>query len=140
MGILSNNKNFQRVLEFPDNRLMIELCGQLDYNLSKIEHEISVQILRKGNVFEISGYESDCRLAVTVLQSLYSQLEAGKVLESGDIDAAIRMPDEFFEFDIQNNLGKKNLRLIQNIFLKSLPEKRRCCPEQRCRNNMQKVC
>ena len=128
MGILSNNKNFQRVLEFPDNRLMIELCGQLDYNLSKIEHEISVQILRKGNVFEISGDESDCRLAVTVLQSLYSQLEAGKVLESGDIDAAIRMPDEFFEFDIQNNLGKKKSTTNSKYFFEIVTRKKTVLP------------
>ena len=128
MGILSNNKNFQRVLEFPDNRLMRELCGQLDYNLSKIEHEISVQILRKGNVFEISGDESDCRLAVTVLKSLYSQLEAGKVLESGDIDAAIRMPDEFFEFDIQNNLGKKKSTNNSKYFFEIVTRKKTVLP------------
>ena len=79
---------------------MIDLCGQLDSNLSKIEHEIPVHILRRGNLFEISGEENECRLTATVLQSLYSQLESGKVLEPGDIDATIRMPNEFFESDL----------------------------------------
>ena len=91
MGIQSYNKKFQRVVEFPDNRVMIDLCGQFDCNLSKIEHEISVQVLRRGNIFEISGDQENCRLAVTVLQSLYSQIASGKVLETGDIDATIRI-------------------------------------------------
>ena len=108
MVILSNSKNFQRIIEFPDNRLMIDLCGQLDSNLSKIEHEISVQIHRRGNLFEISGDQDDCGLATMVLQSLYSQLESGKCLEPGDIDATIRMPSEFFESDFRKNVNDNN--------------------------------
>lgn len=95
--MLPNSKNFQKMLQFPDNRLMIELCGELDSNLSKIEHEISVQILRRGNIFEISGEQSDCHLAASILQSFYSQLESGKNFEVGDIEAAIRMPQEFLK-------------------------------------------
>ena len=79
MGLVSNSKNFQRVLEFPDNRLMIDLCGQLDCNLARIENEIRVQILRRGNLFEISGGKEDCESAATILQSLYTQLESGNV-------------------------------------------------------------
>ena len=93
---------------------MIDLCGQLDSNLSKIEHEIPVHILRRGNLFEISGEENECRLAATVLQSLYSQLESGKVLEPGDIDATIRMPNEFFDSDlIKDSRLDRNTKLAQ---------------------------
>ena len=118
MGIVSNNKNFQRVLEFPDNRLMIDLCGQLDSNLSKIENEIPVQIVRRGNLFEISGIKEDCQSAATVLESLYSQIESGKSLEPGDIDATIRMPGEFFETDQKKGINKELSREIYEIVTK----------------------
>tara|TARA_Y200000002_G_scaffold152306_1_gene125910 strand:+ start:1102 stop:2103 length:1002 start_codon:yes stop_codon:yes gene_type:complete len=104
MRILSTSKNFSKTIEFPDNRVMIDLCGQLDLNLAKIEHEISVQILRRGNVFEISGDLDSCRLAEEVLQNLYSRLKSGKLLEPGDIDAIINMPEEIFEPDSKINL------------------------------------
>ena len=96
---------------------MIDLCGQLDSNLSKIEHEISVQIHRRGNLFEISGDQDDCGLATMVLQSLYSQLESGKCLEPGDIDATIRMPSEFFESDFRKNVnGNNHIKPSNSLF------------------------
>ena len=103
--MLPNSKGFQKLVEFPDNRLMIELCGELDCNLSKIEHEISVQIIRRGNLFEISGERVDCHSAATVLESLYSQLESGKTLEFGDIEAVIRMPEEFLHKNVTKARG-----------------------------------
>ena len=108
MRIVTNSKSFRKILEFSNNRLMIDLCGQLDSNLSKIEHEIKVQILRKGNVFEISGERDDCQLATTVLQCLYSRLESGKSLEAGDIDAVIRMPNDFLDLELGKNFQKNN--------------------------------
>ncbi|MEJ2035870.1 MAG: phosphate starvation-inducible protein PhoH, partial [Maritimibacter sp.] len=43
------------LLEFSDNRLLIDLCGQFDRNLAQIEHQLSVQILRRGNQLAIHG-------------------------------------------------------------------------------------
>ena len=110
MSIIPDSKPFNKTIEFPDNRLMIDLCGQLDCNLSRVEHEMSVQILRFGNVLDVSGEKEDCLLAVEALQSLYCQLESGKSLEFGDIDATIRMPGEFFELPVNSALAdeKKN--------------------------------
>ncbi len=93
----TNNCPKQKILEFPDNRLMIDLCGQLDANISKIENEINVVIVRTGNRLEISGREDSCKYASAVLQSLYSSLEMGTNLEPGDIDSAIRMPNGLFK-------------------------------------------
>ena len=92
-----NNRLTQKILEFPDNRLMIDLCGQLDANISKIENEINVVIVRTGNRLDISGKEDSCKYASAVLQNLYSSLEMGINLEPGDIDSAIRMPEGLFE-------------------------------------------
>ena len=77
------------LLEFPDNRLLIELCGEFDRNISQIEHLLSVHILRRGNQLAVLG---DAREeAVTVLNWLYARLEAGRGVEPGDIDAAVRL-------------------------------------------------
>jgi phosphate starvation-inducible PhoH-like protein len=77
------------LLEFPDNRLLIELCGEFDRNLAQIEHLLSVHLLRRGNVIAVVG---DAREeAAEVLQGLYARLEAGRGVEPGDIDAAVRL-------------------------------------------------
>jgi len=77
------------LLEFPDNRLLIELCGEFDRNLAQIEHLMSVHILRRGNELALLG---DAREeAGEVLRKLYARLEAGRGIEPGDIDAAVRL-------------------------------------------------
>ena len=79
----------ERLLEFPDNRLLIELCGEFDRNLAQIEHLLSVHILRRGNELALLGEARE--EAATVLERLYARLEAGKTVEPGDIDAMVRL-------------------------------------------------
>ena len=79
------------LIEFPDNRLLIDLCGEYDRNLADIEQKTGVQIMRRGNQISIMGHEAAQKLAARVLQSLYVRLEAGRALESGDIDRELRM-------------------------------------------------
>ena len=43
------------LVEFPDNRLLIDLCGEYDKNLADLEQRLSVQILRRGNQLAILG-------------------------------------------------------------------------------------
>ena len=86
---LAGSESPERTLEFPDNRLLIELCGEFDRNLAQIEHLLSVHILRRGNALAVLGEARD--RAVEVLQSLYDRVEAGKSLEPGDIDAVVRL-------------------------------------------------
>ncbi|MEL6684029.1 MAG: PhoH family protein [Pseudomonadota bacterium] len=81
-------------LEFPDNFLLIDLCGEYDRNLTTIEDKLGVQILRRGNQLAVIG-EADARLEATqVLGALYSRLEAGRTLEPGDLDRELRMGAE----------------------------------------------
>jgi phosphate starvation-inducible protein PhoH and related proteins len=77
------------LLQFPDNRLLIELCGEFDRNLAQIEHLLSVHIVRRGNELALLG-EARAE-AATVLQRLYARLESGRNVEPGDIDAMVRM-------------------------------------------------
>ncbi|WP_322893894.1 MULTISPECIES: PhoH family protein [unclassified Yoonia] len=81
----------EAVLEFPDNRLLIDLCGEYDRNLSTIEDKLSVQILRRGNRLAVIGEEGPRQDALEVLRSLYSRLEAGRSVEAGDLDRELRM-------------------------------------------------
>ncbi|MCC5989644.1 MAG: PhoH family protein [Pararhodobacter sp.] len=78
-------------VEFPDNRLMIDLCGAHDAHLTRIEAAYSVQILRRGNELHVIGPPEDRARALDVLGSLYERLAEGRGLEAGDVDGAIRM-------------------------------------------------
>ena len=78
-------------LEFPDNRLLIELFGEFNRNLVQIEEALSVQIVHQGNQLAVFGEAGAIGRAAEVLQALYERLEAGRELTAGDIDAEIRM-------------------------------------------------
>ncbi len=92
MPPLNDPKGLAEVLiEFPDNRLLIDLCGEYDRNLAEIEQKLGIQILRRGNQLALIGEEAAQTEAVDVLQSLYGRLEAGRDLEQGDIDRELRM-------------------------------------------------
>ena len=79
------------LIEFPDNRLLIDLCGEYDRNLADIEQKTGVQIVRRGNQLAIMGDNSAQDQTAKILQALYTRLEAGRDLESGDIDREFRM-------------------------------------------------
>jgi len=79
----------ETLLEFPDNRLLIDLCGEFDRNLAQIEQVLGVQIVRRGNQLAVMGEAAD--KAATVLEALYVRLEGGRSVEMADIEAEIRM-------------------------------------------------
>nr|WP_225028565.1 PhoH family protein [Xinfangfangia pollutisoli] len=81
----------ETILEFPDNRLLIELCGEFDRNLAQIEHQLGVHILRRGNRLAVIGEKSGRDQAAAVLRSLYAKLEGGRNVAAGDVDGALRM-------------------------------------------------
>ncbi|WP_424968526.1 MULTISPECIES: PhoH family protein [unclassified Dinoroseobacter] len=86
----------ERLIEFPDNRVLIDLCGEYDRNLAQIEHQLSVQILRRGNQLAVFGEADAQTKAESVLHALYQRVESGKSSEPGDIDGLIRLgiPEE----------------------------------------------
>ena len=81
----------EKRLEFPDNRLLIDLFGEFNRNLTHIESRLGVQIVHQGNQLAIFGEESAQAKAGEVLTALYQRLEAGREITPGDIDAEIRM-------------------------------------------------
>ncbi len=81
----------EQVLEFPDNFLLIDLCGEHDRHLAAIEEKLGVQILRRGNMVSVIGEAGAGKVAAAVLQALYSRLESGRSVEAGDVDRELRM-------------------------------------------------
>ncbi len=81
----------ETLLEFPDNRLLIELCGEFDRNLAQIEHQMGVHVLRRGNRLAVIGDRDEREQAAAVMRGLYARLEAGRAIVAGDIDGAIRL-------------------------------------------------
>ena len=79
------------LIEFPDNRLLIDLCGEYDRNLASIEQKTGVQIVRRGNQLAIMGEAAAQKQTADVLQALYDRLEGGRDLDSSDIDRELRL-------------------------------------------------
>jgi phosphate starvation-inducible PhoH-like protein len=82
MGFLESSDT----LRFSSNKLLIELCGQLDINLSKIENWAGVQIVRRGNALSIYGDKVDCDRSKKLISDLYLDLESGKTLDEREMD------------------------------------------------------
>ena len=76
-------------LEFADNRLLVDLCGEYDRNLTQVESQLGVQIVRRGNQLAVMGKAR--AEAGEVLQAMYQMLTEGRPLEHGDIAALIRL-------------------------------------------------
>jgi len=81
----------ETLLEFPDNRLLIDLCGPHDSNLAHIENRLGIQIMRRGNQLVIMAQPDQQHQAQELLQGLYAKLESGRTVDLGAIDGDIRM-------------------------------------------------
>lgn len=78
------------VLEFPDNRLLIELCGAHDAHLVRVEKATGAVIARRGNRLTVHGDPEPRLRAAEALNALWRRLEDGRGVEAADVDAALR--------------------------------------------------
>jgi len=92
----------ESLIEFPDNRLLIDLCGAYDQHLAAIEKALDVQIIRRGNQLAILGSAAGLDEVTEILKALYQRLEAGRTIEPGDIDRELRM-----QGDGENGVDRK---------------------------------
>jgi phosphate starvation-inducible PhoH-like protein len=76
-------------LEFPNNSILVELCGIGDMNIHVLEDKLGIQISRRGNIFSFSGNKKARADAVIVLSTLYNNLEEGRSLDFNDLDHVI---------------------------------------------------
>ena len=136
MGFIESS----RAIKFGSNKYLLELCGELDTNLLKVEKKNNVQIIRRGNSLTIFGNLKDCDTTADILMEAYSKLEKGKGIAENDIDIALNIIHnkwekgvyeeensnfklektlEYLEINTQNKLvsGKSK---SQNKFIKSM--------------------
>ncbi|MBL3672364.1 PhoH family protein [Paracoccus sp. KCTC 42845] len=81
----------ETLLELPDNRLLIDLCGANDRHLARIEEALGVHILRRGNQLAVVGTPEAQAEAALLLRGLYARLEQGRPVSLAEIEAALRM-------------------------------------------------
>ncbi len=74
-------------VEFPDNSVLVELCGAGDINLQKLEDKLGIQISRRGNILSFSGDRKARANAANLLNKIYSYLEEGRLLDFSDLDS-----------------------------------------------------
>ncbi len=94
MGLTPTNPTAQTgetLLEFPDNRLLIGLCGPHDRHIARLEQALGVHIAHRGNLLEVAGPPGAKEDAARILNTLYTRLEQGRGVDLSDVDAALRM-------------------------------------------------
>lgn len=81
----------RQVVDFDNNDHLVELFGENDAHLARIEDEINVALISRGNQIFVEGDKDNCKQAVRILSDLYTRLEKGLAVTLGEVDGAIRM-------------------------------------------------
>ena len=80
-----------RQLYFDDNKLLVSLFGEYDRHLARIEEELRVTLISKGNRVAVTGKPDAVRTACETLNQLYKFLQRGEHVGIAEVDAAVRM-------------------------------------------------
>ena len=59
-------------LEPVDNERLASLCGPLDQHLRQLEHRLGVEIMTRGNVFQVLGEPAPVEAASEIIRKLYA--------------------------------------------------------------------
>jgi phosphate starvation-inducible PhoH-like protein len=81
------------IIDFADNRLLVQLFGEHDANLARIESRLGVSVSSRGNRVQVTGDAASTEVARLVLEDLYARLAQGLEVSVGDVDGAIRLAD-----------------------------------------------
>ncbi|OHB28584.1 MAG: phosphate starvation-inducible protein PhoH [Desulfuromonadaceae bacterium GWC2_58_13] len=86
-----NNSTVRESFSAEDSQLANLLFGQQNKNLKLVEKMLGVRIGSRGNTLFLDGEPADVKLALRLLDELYSLLQAGYDLYPADIDYATRI-------------------------------------------------
>ena len=90
--MLSSASTSELRLRVPSNHLMLDLLGQQDQFLRRIEKAFpEVQIVARGNEFQFTGPEQDAANAHKVLAELLLVVQEDQRLESEQVDRVVQM-------------------------------------------------
>jgi phosphate starvation-inducible PhoH-like protein len=80
-------------IQFDDNALLPPLFGERDQHLDRIERQLGVSLVPRGNLLAIGGSASAAEMARLVLTGLYDRLKRGQPVVGADVDAALRLAE-----------------------------------------------
>jgi phosphate starvation-inducible PhoH-like protein len=80
-------------LEFDDNLLLPMLYGERDQHLDRVERQLGVSLVTRGNRLAISGPPSATEAARLALSRLYDRLKRGQDIDLPVVEAAIRLAE-----------------------------------------------
>ncbi|HEX3499125.1 MAG TPA: PhoH family protein, partial [Stellaceae bacterium] len=78
-------------MQFDDNMLLPQLFGERDQHLERIERQLGVSVVSRGNRLAVAGPEAATEIARTALVALYDRLKRGMEVDAAAVDAALRM-------------------------------------------------
>src|SRR6201982_2533989 len=78
-------------LEFDDNLLLPLLYGERDQHLDRIERQLGVSLVPRGNRLAIGGPASATEVARLALSRLYDRLKRGDEIDLAAVEAALRL-------------------------------------------------
>jgi phosphate starvation-inducible PhoH-like protein len=79
-------------VRIPSNHLMVELLGNRDVHLRRVEKAFpGAQLIARGNEIDINGDDSEVGLAHTVLEELLVLVQEGQSLDADRVDRVIAM-------------------------------------------------
>jgi phosphate starvation-inducible protein PhoH and related proteins len=81
-------------MQFDDNSLLAQLFGERDENLDRIERQLGVSVVSRGNRLAISGPSSRTEMARATLAALYERLQRGLEVDGAAVDAALRLAQD----------------------------------------------
>ena len=81
-------------MQFDDNLLLPLLFGERDQNLDRIERQLGVSLVSRGNRLAISGPRHSADAARTALATLWERLKRGLEVDAAAVDAAVRMAND----------------------------------------------
>jgi phosphate starvation-inducible PhoH-like protein len=81
-------------MQFDDNLLLPLLFGERDQNLDRIERQLGVSLVSRGNRLAISGPRQSADAARAALATLWERLKRGLEVDAAAVDAAVRMAND----------------------------------------------
>jgi phosphate starvation-inducible protein PhoH and related proteins len=78
-------------LEFDDNLLLPSLYGERDQHLDRLERQLGISLITRGNRLVISGPPSATEAARLALSRLYDRLKQGQDIDIAIVEAALRL-------------------------------------------------
>jgi phosphate starvation-inducible PhoH-like protein len=78
-------------IEFDDNLLLPALYGERDQHLDRIERQLGVSLVPRGNRLAIAGPASATEVARRALTQLYDRLKHGQEIDLAAVEAALRL-------------------------------------------------